>query len=272
MAAGERKSNWIIDAAIFIFLEIAALAMLSRSSLIQTIWLDRASHRVATFFWGGGDKLRNYLHLESRNEYLSSVNAELNAEVLRLRAIVDAIPHTDSIASIITPDEYSYVHASIVRMTLGSQHNTIVLDKGLDDGIRENSGIITPYGAIGIVNAVDKHHSYARSFMNSNISVSARIGRTGLTGPLVWDGLHTDGALITDVPVHIEIAPGDTVWTSGISDFFPAGIPLGITGERSNVFGYSSNVNVKLFQDFRSLRFVTVVRSKDTDDIIMDKQ
>ena len=164
-------------------------------------------------------------------------------------------------------DVFSYTAARIVQMTTNSQHNYFVIDKGYQDGIGANSGVITENGVVGIIDAVDKHFSYGRTFMNSNISVSARIGRNGIVAPMSWDGLHSDRAKLKDISVHLDTEAGDTVWTSGYSSLFPADIPLGVTGESKVVNGAVNEINVKLFQDFSTLKFVTVVTNSGREEI-----
>ena len=61
------KTSILVSAAIFILLEVAALAMLDRSSTLQDIWINRASHRVMAALWSSGESVRNYFRLEAAN-------------------------------------------------------------------------------------------------------------------------------------------------------------------------------------------------------------
>ena len=93
------------------------------------------------------------------------------------------------------------------------------------------------------------------------MSISARIGKTGISGPMVWDGIHSNGALLKEIPLHFEIAAGDTVYTSGFSSIFPPDIPLGVAGESRIVNGATSEIKIRLFEDFSALRYVTIVEN-----------
>ena len=73
--------------------------------------------------------------------------------------------------------------------------------------------------------------------------------------------------MVTDIPPHYSVTPGDTVWTSGYSAIFPEGIAVGVTGESRLVDGSNQHVEVKLFQDFRSAHYVTVTCNTDIDEI-----
>ena len=59
----------------------------------------------------------------------------------------------------------------------------------------------------------------------------------------------------------MEITQGDTIFTSGFSSIFPPDIPLGIAGESKIVNGSTSEIKVRLFEDFSALRYVTIVEN-----------
>ena len=124
---------------------------------------------------------------------------------------------------------YRYTPATVVKMSRNRVHNYIILNKGSEDGIRPQSGIISDLGVVGIVEAVDRHYSYGLTLMNPEMSVGTRIGRTDIVAPLSWDGHSTGRAIVRDLPPHYAIEPGDTVRTSGYSTIFPPGIPIGVT-------------------------------------------
>ena len=120
---------------------------------------------------------------------------------------------------------------------------------------------------VGIVDAVGKHYSYALSFMNTDFSLSARLGREGAVGPLVWDGKTSGGAILKEIPLQYKFAPGDTVYTSGFSSIFPADIPIGLTGESRIVNGATYDINVRLLQDVGAVRYVTLVNNVGRQEI-----
>ena len=264
------------SAAIFILLEVAALAMLDRSSTLQDIWINRASHRVMAALWSSGESVRNYFRLEAANDELALRNAALRQELERYHRADEAMRERQAAEGTLpagygaipgTRQSFSYTPATIVKMSRGRVHNYVILNKGSEDGILPQSGIITDRGVIGIVKSVSRHYSYGLTLMNPDIAISTRVGREGISAPLVWDGLTTDGATVTDIPPHYEITPGDTVRTSGYSSIFPEGIALGITGESRLVDGSNQHVRVRLFQDFNTAHYVTVTRNLELGEI-----
>lgn len=266
MPQGNRTASIITSAAIFILLEIAALAMLSSSSTLQNIWLNRASHRVMAFLWGSGEKVRNHFRVDQQNEELALENTHLMNELKRYKAEEDARKE-ESNAYVQESEVFEFIPASIVKISRNTTHNYVIVNKGYEDGIKEQSGIISPNGVLGIVTAVGRRYSYGLSLMNSNLSVSVRVGKLGITAPLVWDGRSSNGALVNNVPPHHEVQPGDTVWTSGYSSIFPPDIPVGVTGKTRLMDGSTMQIEVELFQDFNNVRYVTLVENKDKREI-----
>lgn len=256
MAKGQGKYKGLICAAIFIVLEIAALSMLSRTSSLQSHWLKRIAYRPLSVLWRGAESVRSYFSLKGQNERLAEENFALN-EKLRAAAVAAQAPQSG------LNTRMNYIPATIVKMSRNSQHNYIILDKGSDDGVLPLSGIISDKGVVGIVDVVDRNYSYGLTLMNDAVQVSSRIGRDGIVAPLVWDGIHSDRAVVNCVPLHYEAAPPDTVYTSGFSSVFPSDIPLGTVVGTSISHGAIGQVKVRLFQDFSTLRFVTIVSSGD---------
>ena len=264
--AGERKSYaFAINAAVFLLLEIAAVILLGHSSSLQDIWINRASHRVHAAIWGGSEKVLNYFTLDRQNRSLAAENLELSS-VVREFGQRD-LSWRENHLSDSQIGRFKLTPATIVKASRNSQHNYIVLNKGSEDGVKPQTGIVTTHGVVGVVSSVGKHFSYGITLMNPRISVSARIGLTGLVAPLEWDGKRSDGAVMRNLPLHHEINPGDTVWTSGFSSVFPSDIPVGVTGKVRLIDGSTNEVSVRLFQDFSALRYVIITENLDREEI-----
>lgn len=267
MAKERRLLKFSINAVTFILLEVAALAMLSRSGDLQHMWIARTGYRVRTAAWSSSETIRSYFMLHGLNERLAAENIALTEEVQHLRHQL-RVGMADSVNSRVPlSDGFRNIPAMVCKISRNSQHNYIILDKGSEDGVVPQSGIVTSDGVVGIIDAVDRHFSYGISFMNTNMSVSARIGSEGAVGPLSWDGVSSRGAVLKQIPLQYHYSPGDTVWTSGHSQLYPADIPLGTAGESKVVNGSVNEISVKLFEDFNSLRYVTIVCAEYVDEI-----
>jgi rod shape-determining protein MreC len=67
--------------------------------------------------------------------------------------------------------------------------------------------------------------------------------------------------VLREIPHHLEITPGDTIYTSGHSSIFPADIPLGTVRQAEIVNGATYDIEVDLFEDFGALRHACIVEN-----------
>ncbi|MBP5374377.1 MAG: rod shape-determining protein MreC [Bacteroidales bacterium] len=255
----------ILSVAVFILLEIASLYLLSRNSEVQHSFLSRGSHAVMGAVWGRTQAIKEYFSLAGRNRDLAQENFELQRRLLRAQEQL-RMARIDT-ASTAGRDGFSVQWAEVVRSSRNKQHNYFILNRGYEDGIQEKSGVITPDGVVGMIEGVSARHSFAYSFQNADISISARLGTEGGTGILVWDGKSRRGALLKEIPLQYKYDPGDTVYTSGHSLLFPPDIPLGVAGDARMVNGTTNEIKVTLFQDFSAVRYVSVVHNNAFDEI-----
>lgn len=262
-----RKSNiipLIITAAVFIILEIAALGMLRHNGVLQNIWISKASHTLMAKLWGGSENIKQYFSLSEVNHKLAEENFELRKELNRL---YELLPEHSAKPDSLDSNKFTYIFASIEKISTNKQHNYIIVDKGSKHGVVKGSGIITNKGAVGIIDAVSDNYSYAISFQNHNMNISSRVGKEGSVGPMSWDGFSASGAILREIPSHHIVEKGDTIYTSGFSSIFPASIPLGTAEEAKIVNGATFEIKVKLFEDLNSLRYVTIVNNNHSNEI-----
>jgi rod shape-determining protein MreC len=255
----------IVNLVIFIILEIAMLHLVTNNADLQRVWVARWSHAFMGTAWGATESVRNYFTLSSENKQLAQENAQLQQDLAlarqRLRQARIDTTQTDRHPG------YTLTPAEVVKISRNKQHNYLILNRGFEDGIQEKSGIVTSHGVVGIIDAVSEHHAFALSLQNHDISISARIGEEGGSGILVWDGIHSNGALLKEIPLQYHYQPGDTVYTSGHSLLFPPDIPLGVAGDSRVINGATNEITITLFQDFSSVRYVTVVHNDSFDEI-----
>ena len=259
--------NHLTNAAIFIILEIAALNMLRNNAELQNSWFAKGGHAFMGTVWGISHDISDYFSLRKRNEALALENHGLMVRITELENfIADSIRISrlpvDGVA-----DGYRYIPATIEKISRNTQHNYIIIGKGSNDGIVNGAGVITGKGVIGVIDGVSENFAYARSFQNHDMSISARLGKNGAAGPMSWDGINSNGAIMREIPHHIKFEVGDTVYTSGYSSKFPPDIPLGVTRDSKIVNGATFEIGITLFEDFGALRHVTIVEKIGIEEI-----
>ncbi|MDE6872280.1 MAG: rod shape-determining protein MreC [Bacteroidales bacterium] len=264
-----RKGNilyYITIAAIFIIMEVAALGMLKHNGPLQDTWLSKGIHGFMSAVWGGTESISGYFHLRTANRELSEENEMLIRQLRKYEYMYGAISGTDSLTAYCVGN-YMYIPATITKVSKSNQHNYLIINKGSSDGIKAHSGIVGRNGVIGIVDAVSAHYSYARAFTNSDMVVSTRIGRDGAVGALRWNGRDSRGAILSEIPQHIAVSQGDTVYTSGYSAIFPPDIPIGTIEKWKTINGATYEMDIRMFTDFSKIRYVTVTANLDKEEL-----
>lgn len=255
-----------INVAIFIVLEIAALGLLRRSSTGQEFFISKLSHSFIGSVWGWSQGIGDYFALKEINRTLSQENFALQEALGRFEASADSVKSLGN--GVYTSGRYRFRHASVIKNSRNKHHNFLIVDKGTADGVNSHTGIITSNGIIGIIDSAGTHYSYAISFLNSNFNLSARIGREGAVGPMAWDGKDLSRAILREISLQHKFKQGDTVYTSGHSTIFPPDIPLGIIEGSKIINGSTYDIDIKLFQDYTAVRYVTLVENLDRAEIL----
>lgn len=248
---------------IFIVLETLSIVMVANNSVVQRFKILGAIRDAETFFWEKGNRIHAYSNYKFDNERLINENLQLHAELDRYRTF---LADKDSIA---TDSEGQYVFraAHIVRNSINKQHNYLILDRGAENGVEVGMGVITNNGVVGIVNATTRRHCCVTSLLNKGQSVSAKLASGASFGPLSWNGKNSSGAVLSEISIHSGAAVGDTIVTSGYSTIYPPGIPIGrVVGTRI-IQGVTLDLDVELFEDFRSLNNVYIVSNTREKEI-----
>lgn len=256
MAAPKTKvSNVVITALTFLLLEVASLFCVRHTSLSCDLFFARIGHSISGFFFGAATSVTDYFSLRSQNERLAAENAALLSRYFADPQAVDpadpqtpppAVPHT-------------FLPAEIIGARTGSNHNYFILNRGSKDGLEVGDGVITACGVVGIVESVSRNVCFVTSMQSFRMNVSARIGHDGPVGPVFWKSGKV--ARMENIPLHYAETKGDTVYTSGYSAIFPADIPIGVIESSSTQNGLSASLDLTLFEDYSSLRYVMVVKS-----------
>ena len=249
--------------ALFIILETFSIILVVKSGVVQRYKILGAVRSLEAWFWTRTSQATYYFNYKTENERLTDENLQLRQQLARYAA---AKAELDSVVRIVEP-EYTYIGATVIRNSVDRQHNYLILDRGAKEGVEPGMGVMTDHGVIGIVSAVSRHYAYVISLLNTEQSVSAKLAVSGAFGPMTWPGLAPDKAVLSEIPVHVQVAPGDTVLSSGFSTIYPPDIPIGrVESARINQ-GSSQDLTIILFEDFRSLHHVYIVKNNRGEEI-----
>ena len=257
---------------LFILLEVISFALLFRFNNYQGSAFFTSSNQVAGMVYEVANNVTGYFHLKSINDDLVQENVELELQIERLRSVLMELTADSVGIEKVKADAlkgYDIYRANVINNSLTHVDNYITLDKGENDGIRPEMGVINGSGVVGIVYHTSANYSVVIPILNSKSSGSCKIKRSDYFGFLKWEGGSSEYATVKDMPRHSLFSLGDTIVTSGHSAVFPGGIPIGTVEDISDSHdGLSYLLKVKLFTDFGRLNDVRVIAQKGQEEQI----
>jgi rod shape-determining protein MreC len=135
---------------------------------------------------------------------------------------------------------------------------SMVIDCGYQNGIKKNQAVLTSLGVIGKTVEVGEKSSIVQLITDVNYRLSVRILPSGATGILRF--LKDGFAQIREVQKNVNIEIGDKVVTSGFSDIYPQGLPVGsVSGVLDDRGSFQKVVNVQLPNDMNLFQNVFVI-------------
>lgn len=256
------KRHWFV----FILFEVISFTFLYRyNAYHQSVILSSANTVVGSissvYSYGA-----SYLKLRDDNRILFERNSMLEMEVLNLQRQMQTLKANtlsfDSIMANAGPAEYSYITAQVVNNSVAGYLNYITIDKGLEDGITTDMGVVSIFGIVGIVSTVNDHFSVVIPILNPKSKISCKLYNGDYYGSLSWDGRDVRYANLEELPLHAEFQKGDTVVTSGYSTIFPPGVMVGTIAELDNDRAHNFySLKIKLATDFQGLKAVRVLKN-----------
>ena len=165
-------------------------------------------------------------------------------------------------------DGFGMVSAEVVSNSVNKHNNYLTINKGEQDGVKPEMGVVCGTGIVGIVYLTSPHYAIVMPLLNSKSNISCCLRGTDYFGYLRWDGRHPLYASLGDIPRHARLKEGMTVETSGFSAVFPAGLFVGkVTKVENSEDGLSYKLQVNLSTDFAQLRDVCVLTTPNRVEI-----
>lgn len=257
-----RYYHWML----FAVLEALSVVLLVQYNSYQgSVWLSSANVLTGKLF-EVSSKVESYFALGEANEQLARRNFYLERQVRQLRTLY-AEQQGDTLAADSSQQrllaQFQLVEAKVVSNEVAGLHNLITIDRGSQDGVAVDMGVVCGTGLVGVVYLVSDHYSIVMPVLNVKTHISCAIRHRGYFGYLQWYGGDASVAYVEDVPRHAHFKRGDYVETSGFSAIFPPGVLVGKIVEVYNSRdGLSYRLKVQLSTDFARLRDVFVVSDR----------
>src|SRR5512146_2188959 len=244
--------------------------------LIRT-WVVTAITPVEKFFVhsidGVHDVFTNYFYLRGvrkENAALKDQIEEMRLEQVRLQQ--DAAQAHRLQALLGFKEQFiSQTMAAQVIGTSGSDASRIIyIDKGTNDGIRDNMAVITPEGVVGKVAKAFSSTSQVLLISDQSWGAGGILTQSRLQG--IVKGTQSGDVQMAYIMSDNPVKPGEQIITSGGDRIFPKGLPIGSVREVSPGKDLFLNIRVKPAADLSRLEEVLVItkiveKATDANDV-----
>ncbi len=263
--------DYIITAIILIF---AVSLMVSRhdGSLQNT---RKISITALSFLEKPLSNFRVYRQAVSTNTYLHRQNILLQDELSRLRSVEQQNRVLRSLLNFREQSDLPLIPVKIVAKNLVSVNSFITIDAGTDNEVEAGMPVINSDGLIGMTILTDRHFAQVLPYSNSVFRVSAIVEGSRAYGIVSWAGTSSRELILEFVSETIDIYPGQHVLTSGFTNHFPAGIPIGeVTRVEPDSGVDTQTIYLNAFTDLStaSEAFVVVFRPDTTINNLINDQ
>lgn len=231
-------------------------------------WANEITGRINSKYKNVDD----FFHLKAENQRVHRMNDSLlnllpaNYMVTDTssKEVQDTIPY-DTLGHY---RRYIWREARVVYSTVNNQKNYLQINRGFNQGIRDNMAVINSDGsALGVVVNVSSNFSQVMSLLHVQNRVNASLKKSGDFGTIEWDGKDPRFLILRNLPKSIEVQKGDTLLTSANSFNFPPNFIIGTVAEI--VADKSTNfyvLKVKTAANFYNVQQVFVIENSTYDE------
>jgi len=250
---------------LFLFLEIIAVSITIQSHSYHRSKFINSSNFITGSIYNNFNSVNNYLNLKTQNKQLQEENTKLKN---LLSSTTIKSKQNSRIDSLTYNNKYSYISARIINNNYTKTNNRLTINRGLNDGVTTELGVVSSKGIIGITTNVSSNYAVVMPIINESSRINVKLLNNNHYGTLKWDGENYNTVQIEDLPRQTNIKVGDTIITGGKSTIFPEGILVGkIKDFKINNNNNYKIVNVELFNDMSSIYYINVITNEDNLEI-----
>ena len=204
--------------------------------------------------------ISNYLNLKNENRVLLLENNRLKELEFNIKKTEYKLSKGN--------EKYKLTTATLIKNSYSLTKNYLIINKGSDNLINEDLGVITSNGIVGVIDKVSNKYSRIISVLNTMSKINAKLKKSNHFGTLEWNGNNSNIVQLHDIQALVELTIGDTIVTSGYSSIFPKNIPIGsIKSFKLNDTKDLFVIDIKLFNDMTNLEHVHIIENINIKEI-----
>jgi len=226
------------------------------------VWTVSPFQRAGTYAYDGvRGTWSSYVDLRHARKENNDLRAELSTLKLRNSELESRAMEAARLTTLLdfrnAHPEAEMVIARVIGASAAGVTRTIYINRGRQDGLQRNMGVITPDGVVGKVLDVYAEASQVLLLTDKESGVGALL-RTKRTQGVVR-GTGESDAMLDYIVNDEEVPPGETVLTSGQDRIFPKDLPVGIVAD------------IKPGNPFKQIRIRPAARLDRLEEVIVLK-
>lgn len=243
----------------FLILQLISLTLIFSKNSMQRSFLAGKVAIVNSWISESIDEGASYLKLKNINNQLVLQNKFL-MEQLYGKGVMN-IPNIQTVND--SDKMYTMEDANVMNNSIIRKDNYFTINRGTNQGISSQMGVIGTCGIAGIVINSMENYSIVQSVLSVNKSkINAALKKSNYFGTLTWRGDDARIMHLSEIPKYVTLKIGDTVVTDGKSDIFPSGITIGtIAGYQIDKETGFWDISVELSQKMGNIQKVFVVKN-----------
>ena len=254
LLAKQKIDSFVLFLCIFISFVLIFTNNNKNVQSLRTSALDTFSFLYQPFNW-----LDNQIFLNKKLEVLSEENLKLNLENQILSSNKIENERLRDLLKFRDRNELDFIGADILSKGINSNMASVLINRGLSDGVKNNNPVLSSRGVVGKTILVADNYSAVQLISDIDFRLSVKIMPSETEGIMRW--ITNDTCEILEVQTTSDVQIGDIVLTSNLSIYFPPNLPVGEVisfYKKSN----SSNkvVRMKLFSDLSTLNQLFILR------------
>ena len=204
-----------------------------------------------------GASFNQLLSVKRENQELRERLLSSNLENQSLKEAAREAQRLKSLLGLPAPPSFSPLAAKVVGMEPTQPPTEITVNRGSREGVRRNLPAVSPYGLVGKVLDATPDAAVVQLLFDPGCRVAARNQRSRVLGIVKWKS----GPCLSfeNVALGNDVAPGDTIVSSGLGGIFPEGLLIGTVARVESDSAFS----------FKQIEINPAVRFSALDEIFI---
>ncbi|MCI0330400.1 MAG: rod shape-determining protein MreC [candidate division Zixibacteria bacterium] len=215
-----------------------SLALLLLPQPVRLSFSATLSNIIYAPFFSIGKVLSELLAVRQANQSLKNQLLQLSLENQALKETARENERLRGLLGLPAPPGFLPVAAELVGVESTHQPTELTVNRGTADGIRRNLPVVHLKGLVGKVVDATRNAAVIQMLFDPGCRVAARSQRSRVLGIVKWkSGPYLS---LENVSPADDVAPGDTIVSSGLGGIFPEGLVVGtvrsVSSDTTSIF------------------------------------